>query len=308
MSLKRVVVTGASGFVGGAVATALAEAGHQVTGLGRRANGWSHPRGAYRALDLTRDPLEVLSGADVVIHSAALADDWAEWDAAFDANVRVTGRIVQTTDARLIHISSASVYDAYSANVQADERDPLPRRYPAAYGATKALAERIAAIHPNSIALRPHAVYGPGDTTLLPRLMERVRLGTLALPGGGRVLHTVTHIDTLIAAVEASLHSTLTGPMNVGDATPVQLAEFIREALALSGRRARIVSVPVGVAMALASRAEGLARVTGRRPSLTRYAVGQVGFERTLALGRLHDELGVAPREPSLDFMRRGPA
>ena len=305
MILKRVVVTGASGFVGGAVASALANAGHQVIGLGRRAGGWAHPRGEYRRLDLTRDPLPMLADADIVIHAAALADDWATWKAAFGANVQVTGRIVQTAPrARLIHVSSASVYDAFTPNIDVTEAEPLPRRYPASYGATKALAERIAAIHPNSIALRPHAVYGPGDTTLLPRVLERIRLGLLPLPAGGRVLHTVTHIDTLVAAVEASLHSTVTGPVNVGDATPVMLGDFITEAAARLGRRARVVNVPVEAAMAIASRAEGLAKRTGRRPALTRYAVTQVGFQRTLSLTKLHEDLGLAPREPSLAFLR----
>ena len=305
MSLKRVVVTGASGFVGGAVATALADAGHQVTGIGRRTEGWRHPRGEYRSLDLTRDPLDALRGADAIVHAAALADDWATWEAAFAANVQVTGRIVQTApDARLVHISSASVYDAFGPNVFAAESDPLPRRHLNVYGATKSLAERIAAIHPNSIALRPHAVYGPGDATLLPRIVSRVRFGTLALPGGGRSEHTVTHIQTLIDAVEASLHSTLRGPINVGDAATVVLGDFIAQALDAMGRRARIVAVPVRSAMAIASRAEGLAKATGTTPALTRYAVSQVGYQRTFDLTRLHEELGVLPAQPSLEFLR----
>lgn len=304
MSLKRIVVTGASGFVGGAIATALADAGHEVTGYGRRPNGWSHPRGKYVQRDLTRDAIPEVREAEIVVHSAALANDWMPWREAFDANVRATGRIVQAgSNARLVHISSASVYDPFTPTVQGSEREPLPKRYPNAYGATKSIAERIVQIHPNAIALRPHAVYGPGDTTLLPRLLSRVKLGTLALPGGGQSLHTVTHIETLVDAAERALDSAATGSVNVGDSEPVILGDFVREALTALGRRVRILAIPVDAAMAIASRAEGFAKLTGVRPSITRYAVTQIGFERTLDLTRLHDELGAQPRGPSLEFI-----
>lgn len=305
VTLKRVVVTGASGFVGGAVATALADAGHEVVGYGRRPNGWRHPRGSYRQRDLTRDAIPEVRGAQVVVHAAALANDWMPWQDAFDANVRATGRIVQSgSAARLVHISSSSVYDPYTPTVLGRESEPLPRRYPNAYGATKSIAERIVALHPNCISLRPRAVYGPGDTTLLPRLFDRLRMGVLPLPGGGAFDQSVTHVETLVDAVERSLESTVTGPVNVGDAEPVAIGDFMLDALAAAGRRARILPVPVDAAMALASRAEGLAKVTGRRPSLTRYAVMQLGFERTLDLSRLHNELGAPACQASLEFLR----
>ncbi|MGO1608720.1 MAG: NAD-dependent epimerase/dehydratase family protein [Agrococcus casei] len=304
MTLLRIAVTGASGFVGGAVATALASAGHEVLGFGRRPGGWSHPRGTYLQRDLVHDAIPEINDVNVIVHAAALADDWADWHEAFDANVRTTGRLAGlAAHARLVHISSASVYDPFEPNVLAAESDSLPKRYMNAYGATKAIAERIAALHPNAIMLRPHAVYGPGDTTLLPRVESRIRLGTLALPGGGRSLHTVTHIDTMVEAVELSLQSTVTGPVNVGDAEPVAIGEFIADALAAKGRRVRIASVPVGAALAVASRAEGLAKLTGSTPSTTRYAVAQIGRERTLDLTRAHDLLGLTRRQPSLAFL-----
>ncbi|HIY65662.1 MAG TPA: NAD(P)-dependent oxidoreductase [Candidatus Agrococcus pullicola] len=304
-SLKRVVVTGASGFIGGAVATALADAGHEVVGYGRRPNGWQHPRGSYRQRDLTRDAIPEVRDAQVVVHAAALTDEWMGWEDAFDTNVRVTGRLVQTgSAARLVHISSASVYDPYTPTVLGCEAEQLPRRYPNAYGATKSIAERIVAMHPNCIALRPRAVYGPADATLSSRLLARVRMGVLPLPGGGAFEQTVTHIETLVDAVERSLDSAVTGPVNVGDAEPVAIGRFILDVLAASGRRARILPVPVDAALSLASRAEGLAKVTGRKPSLTRYAVMQLGFERTLDLSRLNEELGAVPRPTSLQFMR----
>lgn len=294
MTLLRIAVTGASGFVGGAAATALANAGHEVIGFGRRPNGWSHPRGTYLQRDLVHDALPEVRGVDVVVHAAALADDWADWRDAFDANVRVTGRLVDLADhARFVHISSASVYDQFGPNVQVSEDTKLPLRHPSAYGATKSIAERIAGLHPNAILLRPHAVYGPGDTTLLPRVLSRIRFGTLALPDKGRALHTVTNIDTMVEAIELSLQSTVTGPVNVGDAEPVVIGEFIADGLAAMGRPVRIAGVPLRVALAVASRAEGLANLTGKPPAITRYAVGQVGLERTLDLTRAHRELGL---------------
>ncbi|CAN5360592.1 NAD(P)-dependent oxidoreductase [soil metagenome] len=276
----RVAVTGAAGFVGGAVVAHLREHGHQVTPLTRRE--WDITAG--------RSPLSV----DAVVHCAALADDSAPIAQAMLVNRIGTRNVVASfPDARLVHVSTSSVYDARTPSVRLAEGPPADR-FLSTYSESKAAAE--AELPAEAVILRPHAVYGPGDRTLLPRVLAGIRGRRLILPEGAAVRHTLTHIDNLGQAVAFAL----TGPAgvyNVGDDTDVLLSAVLAEFLVRRGRPdVTIRSIPYGAAFAAAGVLERLSR----RPRLTRYAVSQLGVERTFDLGRARELLGYRPGPTTL--------
>ena len=289
----RIAVTGASGFVGGATADRLAALGHEVIGFGRTPHGWSG--GEYEVWDLTDGPR--VREVDAVVHAAALADDWAPLRKSRAANVEGTRSMIASfPGARIVHLSTSSVYDARTPTVLAREIAPVPHRFLSTYSRTKAEAELLFKGRDAAI-LRPHAVYGPGDTTLLPRILAGIRGGRLALPSGANVSHTLTHIDNLTHAVELAL----TGPAgvyNIGDDTDVLLAAVLREFLSRRGADARITAIPYAAAFAAAAASERLS--FGRRPRITRYAVSQVGVERTLDLTAAREGLGYTPGPTTL--------
>lgn len=295
----RIAVTGASGFIGGAVATALADADHEVVGFGRRPHGWAHPRARYRVWDLDSGILKGDRDFAAVVHCAALADDWAPLAAALRVNRDGTRTVVRSfPGARIVHLSTSSVYDAFTASVDIPESAFPVRRFLSTYSESKTLAElELAGV--DAVTLRPHAVYGPGDTTLLPRLFAAVRRGRLVLPSGAEVRHSLTHVDNLVDAVKAAL----TGPRgtyNVADAAPVVLADVLREVFRRRGMPVRLASIPYRQAFAIAGSLEAAARVRRRRPALTRYAVSQLGLERTLDLTAARTRLGCTPSPTSL--------
>lgn len=297
----RVAVTGASGFVGGAVATALADADHEVVAFGRRADGWSHPRARYRYWDLTTGPLRADRDFEAVVHCAALADDWAPHEAALRVNRDGTRAVVRSfPDARIVHLSTSSVYDAFTPSVEVTEDAAPVRRFLSAYSETKTLAEFELA-GTDAVILRPHAVYGPGDTTLLPRILAGVRRGRLVLPDGAEVRHSLTHVNNLVLAVRRALDpASRRGTYNIADDVPVLLSVVLREFLERRGVAARLVSIPYGAAFVLGGTLESAARVTGRRPRLTRYAVSQLGLERTLDLTAARTALDYRPTPTTL--------
>ena len=300
----RIAVTGASGFIGGAVATALADAHHDVTGFGRTPHGWSHPLARYRLWDIAARPLIGDRDFDAVVHCAALADDWAPLAEAMRVNRTGTRNVVASfPGARIVHLSTSSVYDAFTPTVQAAEGAAPATRFLSSYAESKTFAE-LEVMGTDAVILRPHAVYGPGDTTLLLRVLAAVRRGRLVLPEGARVLHSLTRIDHLVEAVRLAL----TGPAgvyNVADAEPVVLAEVIEEFLARRRVRARIVRMPYPAALRAAGVAESVARIRGTRPRITRYAVSQLGAERTLDLAAARDRLGFAPGSTDLEGAER---
>ncbi len=276
-------MTGASGFIGSAVATALAEGGHEVTAFGRRPDGWSHPRARYLQWDIAGGPQQL--EVDAVVHSAALADDWAARGDAMRTNQLGTRNVIASfPGARIVHLSSSSVYDAFAPNLRVSESEGPATEFLSTYSESKAAAEAELA-GTDAVILRPHAVYGPGDTTLLPRILAGIRGSRLVLPEGAEVSHTLTSIENLVDAVILGL----TGPAgiyNVGDDTDVLLAAVLREFLAKRGRAdVSITSIPYRAAFTAAAALERLHTLTrAGRPRITRYAVSQLGLERTLDL------------------------
>jgi len=306
----KIAVTGASGFIGGVIASALAmpELGHEVIGYGRTPGGWSyrsHVANAshYRIWDVAKGRLQSDEPIDAVVHCAALADDWAPLDEALRVNRDGTRNVVRSfPGARIVHLSTSSVYDAFVPTVKAQESTGPAGRFLSSYSQSKAAAE-AELIGTDAVILRPHAVYGPGDTTLLPRLVAGVRRGRLTLPAGADVDHSLTHIDNLVAAVILALdRDAPAGVYNIGDDAPVRLSAIFAELLAKKGRPdVSLHSIPYGTAFALASAAELAHRVSGRgRPRVTRYAVSQLGLERTLDLTVARRSLGYRPLPTSL--------
>jgi len=290
----RIAVTGASGFVGGAAATTLANRGHEVTGFGRTPNGWRHPRGSYEVWDIAAG--RRAGSFDAVVHSAALADDWAPRGVAMLANHIGTRNVVASfPEARIVHLSTSSVYDAFTASVKVGESSAPVSRFLSSYSESKTAAEAELEGR-DAVILRPHAVYGAGDTTLLPRILSGIRGSRLVLPEGAEVCHTLTHIDNLVHAIELSLTGP-SGTYNIGDDTDVLLSAVLREFLDRRGRAdVTIASVPYRVAYSAAAALESAHRLSRRgRPRLTRYAVSQLGLERTLDLTAARKKLGYFP-------------
>ncbi|MFI0483213.1 NAD-dependent epimerase/dehydratase family protein [Actinomadura sp. 9N215] len=293
----RIAVTGASGFVGGAVCRALISEGVTTFAYGRRPAATHLDGATYRSWDLTHGPLPDAPDVDAVVHCAGSVSDWGPAADLFAANLTGTRSALATfPDARFVHVSTASVYDPFRPSVMVTEDEAPVRRYLNAYAASKAAAER--ALPRDAIVLRPHAVYGPGDTTLLPRLLSAVRGPVLPVAGTGRQRVSLTSIENLVrACVLAATGPVAAGVFNIADAAPVTIDGALREILRERGVRARPVYVPAVAARPLAAVAEGaflLAR-SSRSPRVTRYAISHLAVERTLDITAAREALGYDP-------------
>ncbi|MEV7605350.1 NAD(P)-dependent oxidoreductase [Paenarthrobacter sp. NPDC089322] len=291
----RIAVTGATGFIGGAVAAAAESEGWEVIRFARHhGEGLTH-------WDIRGLPPARLPHVDAVVHAAALVADWGDSRAFHHANVLGTRAVVEAfAGTRLVHISSSSVYPWWRPCVDRGEEE-VSTNHLNAYARSKALADVEARSHGNAVALRPHGVYGSGDRTLLPRLINNIQRGRLLTVGHPGVQHQLTNISNLVAAVLAACRAELRGAVNVADAEPVLLADVLRQVLDETGHpQTRIRYIPWSAAMAVAGASEALALCTGRAPRLTRYAVSQLGQDRTYRLDRLREGPGVEPISTTL--------
>ncbi|MEU4830045.1 NAD-dependent epimerase/dehydratase family protein [Streptosporangium sp. NPDC023615] len=300
-------VTGASGFVGGAVCRAAVAEGWTVSAFGRRPFvPAEHVGGApYTSWDLlgaAPRPYEVdeVDEVDVVVHCAGSVTDWGPPRAVWAANVDGTRNAAAAfPGARFVHVSTASVYDPFRPTVMAAEDAAPVRRYANAYGASKAAAERCLG---EAVVLRPHAIYGRGDTTLLPRILGAVRGGRLLAVGDGRQRISLTSVENLArACLLAASGPVGHGVFNVTDAEPVVLDDALRALLRERGLDAEPLYLPPGPAGALAAVAETAFRALRRPypPRLTRYAVGHLAVERTLDITAARTRLGYRPSATS---------
>ncbi len=315
----RVAVTGASGFVGSAAAQALDAAGHEVVGFGRRARPSTLPVSVgYRRWDLASGPLESADPVDVVLHCAAAVDDWAPLREQRVATVSGTAAALASwPHARFVHISSASVYPAWRHGVVREDDGPATSfvgPYPRAKAEAEAVVDAASRTGRRALVLRPHAVHGPGDPTLLPRLQQAVRgrrdgrRGVLVLPGSARTWVHLTSVELLADVCRVACESDAVGVVNVADAAPVRLGEAVDAVLSpADGQPPLRVHLPRTASRVLAATLEGGARLVGSPtpPPVTRYVVSHLAVSRVLDLGRLRDRLGVEP--PPTDLSRLAP-
>ncbi|UQX03619.1 NAD(P)-dependent oxidoreductase [Streptomyces sp. RerS4] len=294
----RIAVTGASGFCGGAVARTAAARGASVVGLGRRPG----PVGEHRFWDAACAEPD-LTGVDVVVHCAAAVGDPAPGSRAEAAmravNVDGGARLLRAAAGRpVVWVSSASVYDPRPGRERVTEDHPRTGQLNA-YGRTKAAGEALA-LAAGAVVLRPRAVYGPGDTQLLPRLLSRVRAGTLLLPGPD-VRLSLTAVENLADACLAAA-GWPPGAYNIADAAPYHRDAAVASVLRAHGVRARIRHLPLPVARTAARMAESASRLTTTEPPLSRYAVDQLAHPVVLDLARAHDR-GWTPSHTLADYL-----
>jgi uncharacterized protein YbjT (DUF2867 family) len=186
----RVLVTGGSSLLGRMVADLLVERGDRVTCFQRSPSG-SHGVDVLGDIRDREAVVRAAGGHDAVVHLAALVAPRPAWADAFAVNVVGTRNVFEAAArcGRLLHVSSPSVAfdDTPSVGVVAGRADYDGSD---AYTRTKAIAERLVLDNTSTptVVIRPHLVWGPGDTQLIGRIVDRARQGRLALPDNGRAL------------------------------------------------------------------------------------------------------------------------
>lgn len=304
-------VTGGSGFIGGALIERLRREGWEVRALARSVGAAAkvRERGAEPVAGELGDmgALETESvGCDVCFHAAAKVEDWGD-PAEFERlNVGGTAGVIAACRAagvrRLVHVGTEAALTAGQALVGVDERAPLRPDSPFLYSSSKAKAEQLVREANGdgleTVVVRPRFVWGSGDTTLLPAIVDIVRSGRFRWIGGGRHLTDTTHVDNTVEGLWLGATKAPAGGIYfVTDGEPVVFREFLERMLATQGVSVPDKSVSAGVAAAAAAGAERVWRLLRRpgAPPLTRFAVWVSSEECTLDISRARTELGYEP-------------
>ena len=319
ISDKTVLITGATGFIGGRLARRLqADEGVQVRALVRS----PQKAAPLEALgveiipgDIT-DPKavrEATRGAQIVYHAAAWADEQGDKDAVWAVNVGGTQNMIDAALSenveRFIHISSCAVYGSRQ-QLDIDESTP-PRMTGRVYHDSKVAAEELVfAAHQEHglpvVIPRPSQVYGPGSPQFTIRVIQAVKSGKIILVDGGRHYFKPVYIDNLIDALAlcAQVDAAVGEALNITDGEPVPWKDFFEA----YGRMAGVdsfPSAPYPAAYVYAIFKELMSKMTGKRSSINREVVKTFHSRNSFSNAKARRILGWEPAVDFVEGMRR---
>lgn len=314
----EILVTGGTGFLGQYLALELLHRGDNVRLMGRDFGGAARvlAAGARPVRADLRDPGAVQSacaGVEVVYHAGALSAPWGSGEDFYAVNVGGTAAVIEGCRARdvrrLIYVSSPSVVFDGRDQVESTEDAPYPRRFQSVYSLTKKLGEDLvnATRDLETVIVRPKAIFGPGDQSLLPRVVEAARQRRLPQIGDGRNLVDLTYVANVVHALllAARAPAALGRTYTITNDEHIPLWPMLRAVL----RRLDVPSparrLPVRVALLLAVALEARAGMTGREPLLTRYTVAILARTQTYNIAAARRDLGYTPLVSVADGIER---
>lgn len=310
----KALVTGATGFLGGALVRRLQGMGVDVTALGRIPQALAvfengHIKTIRADLADADAMLRACRGREIVFHCGALSAPWGPVRDFHNANVIGTENVIRGCEehnvSRLVYVSTPSIYFNYQPRLNIREDSELPKTPANEYARTKLIAEkRIDAAFQSGlpvISLRPRAIFGPGDTTILPRLIDRLQKGGLRIIGTGKNIADFSFVENVVDALLLCARSpvrTLGKKYNITNGTQIELWALVNKTAEALGYAIPRKHIPYAVADGLARLMELLyAIIPGRpEPPLTRYSVGILAVSFTLDISAARRDLGYSPR------------
>lgn len=309
----KTLVTGATGFLGGALARRLHGMGWDVTALGR------NPEKLNELKDTGMHPLQVdiskqdevnasFADFDLVFHCAALPSPWGGFKKFYQANVIGTRNIVhaclENKVKRLVYVSTPSIYFDYGSHIGVRESDPLPKPI-SHYAHTKRLAEEEIdkgfAQGLAVVSIRPRALFGEGDTVIFPRLIPRLKSGRLPILGDGENIVDLTYIQNVVDALllcAESPKNTFGKKYNISNGEPVKIWKLVERICDELGYAHPKRKISYKTANTAASVLEFIYSLTpySPEPPLTRLSVSMMANSTTLDISAARNELGYQPK------------
>lgn len=314
---EKVVVTGVTGFVGGALAKRLLTEGYEVHGLSRQEpRKGLLPELIHHKIDISSPDSSlssILDRASCVFHCAAKVDMWGIYKDFFKTNVLGTRNLLKESKKAgipyFIFTSSPSVIANRQDLCKVNESIPYPTNYLAYYPQTKAIAEKevLAENNPQTfrtVSLRPHLIFGPGDRNLAPSILKAAKNNRLFKIGTGNNLVDVTYIDDCIEAhILAYKALRNQKPIDgkayfISQGEPVNLWDWIDEILDKNNLPKLTKRISSPVASILATFSEIFFRFLPflGAPTITRFLVSEMSTSHYFDISAAQRDLEFNPR------------
>ena len=312
MKQADVLITGASGFIGSAVAHKLVASGYAVRAMVRP----SSPRHHIAGLDLEfcegdlRDEASIKRAVQNVKYVFHLAADYRLWaqhpDEIFATNVGGTRTIMQealrAAVERVVYTSSVATLALPADGSPADETHSMPENKGiGAYKRSKIVAERIVAdmiAHDAlpAVIVNPSAPVGPRDVRPTPTGRIIVEAASGKVPGFVDTGLNLVHVDDVADGHLAALRRGKIGERYILGGENVSFARMLGDIAGLAGRRPPRFRVPHWAVLPVAYGSEAIACVTGREPFATVEGIRMSRHRMFFKTTKAEEELGYRSR------------
>ncbi|MFI3255687.1 MAG: NAD-dependent epimerase/dehydratase family protein [Eubacteriales bacterium] len=308
----RVLVTGATGFLGAYVIDYFEKQGCEILAVGRnqkRGKELKSKQTIFFCGDLT-DPKTaeaICKNIDIVIHASALSTIYGKYEDFYQANVQATELLcssaLQEKVKRFVFVSSPSIYAEKRDRLEIKEEDAIQEKNLNYYIKTKKLAENVVKNYGERgldyVILRPRGLFGVGDTSIIPRLLDVNQGVGIPLFFGGRTVVDMTCVENVAYALylSATKEEAINQIFNITNGEPRVFCEMLDELFEIIGETAHYRKLPFQVMYHLAFLLEGMHYLfrLKKEPRLTRYTVSTLAFSQTLDLQKARDLLGYEP-------------
>ena len=307
----RILITGATGFVGGHFLRNLSSVygKENVHGTGRdrnqsdllRSEGFTIKSGDLLDLSFVESQLK---SYDVYIHCAAKSSIWGTYESFYKANVLATKNLLIAShqSSQFIYISSANMYFNFSDRTSISETDDLCLTN--AYSKTKREAELLVLNSHvvNSTIFRARAIVGIGDTVLFPRLIRAYHENKLRIIGSGINTIDFTSINNLCHAVLLCIQKREIAKgkiYNITNGDTIVLWDEIITVLKGLGYSNKLKYIPYNLAYFVARFHELKTSEKSEEPAMTCYGVGVLNYSISLNITKVIEELNYVPKDNS---------
>lgn len=301
--MLKILVTGASGFVGGSFLKRFASNPDiQLHGVSRSPLALAN----YTSLDLVQG-LNIDFAADVVIHAAAHVSPWGSSKEYTEKNITATQNVIGFCEKlkakglskpKLIYLSSSSIFYRDQDQLDITEDSPIGPSFINEYSASKYAGEKLVKQYSGPhVILRPRAIFGPGDTVLFPRILQAAKKGRLPLlvRNKGKAMGDLIYIDSLLDyMMQAATREEVSGAINLTNAEAVDMQAMLMDVLTRLQLPLPRKKLSVNRALIMASTIEGIYRLLRlkREPPITRYGISVLAYSKTFDPARMLDTLG----------------
>lgn len=307
----KTLVTGANGFLGHYLVTALQERGHSVRTLilPNEDVAWLQKRQVtiYRGDVRRRETLtEPMQGVEVVFHLAAMMGVWRSMESFREVNVAGTENVcraaIEAGVWRLVHVSSAMVYRMWVGEPATEEAPLTPLNEP--YAVTKAEGDKLVqglitrAALP-AVIIRPGTIFGPGDRLNFGRLADRILAGKTIVIGSGRNAVPYVYVTDVVQGLLQALDApqAIGQAYNIGNDEPLTQEQLLGAIADEIGARRPRFRLPYGLLYSIAYASERFSALSDYRiqPLVTRHGVTLYGANSRISIDKARRELGYAP-------------